>query len=105
MKKFKWQEVIDFLEENKNERFNFGNPFSKENPLNGDKCNCLLARFFDAQGVDFYTVAPNGGMAWGGRFEPVAIIEDQPYTIGKVHFGNKEGAKILAEIRKCLEES
>lgn len=46
MKTYEWQEVVDYLNNNLDKEFNFGNAFYDED------CKCLMASFFRGQGCE-----------------------------------------------------
>lgn len=75
MKGFKWQEVLDFLEENLETEFWYTNPRC----LNGKK-GCLMGEFFKSKG--FKGVNGSGTAALGAYIENPRI-----YPISRIHFG------------------
>lgn len=73
MKSFKFQEVLDFI---------LNQPDEKEldfsHPINDDKCGCLMVQFGVEKGIKFSSVNYQGDKFLDDYQDAVAIIEDMP---------------------------
>lgn len=72
-KTYKFQEVIDFIKEQPDDR-----PVDFSHPTCTDKTKCLMAQFAEEKGVKFKTVSYDGDKYYINDSNPVTLIEDMP---------------------------
>jgi hypothetical protein len=102
MKTYKWQDVLDFIDENLETKFNMTHPFSS------DRDPCVMCRFFESKNIPkFSHVNYAGFTAMNSNCQPVAEIKDPPTrTILDLFFGKFLDQEIVdgAEIKSILKK-
>lgn len=80
MKEFDWSEVVDYLNNNLDKEFDFGNTFYE------NECCCLMASFFKDKRVKFNKVNYSGFLAVDKNCDPVAAVIGAPFKgIERIH--------------------
>lgn len=102
MKKFKFQEVINFIKETPDDT-----PIDFGNSTNDENCGCLIVQFGRSKGLDFSSCNYKGdnfytGSGYGFYGFPVAIIEDFPHK-NVVDYFNGDHAATFGEVKEYLK--
>ena len=104
MKEYDWSEVEEYLNNNLDKKFDYGNSWSKK-AVETRRCNCLMASFFDSKGIVFDRVSFCGKEALNKNLV-VAGIKNSPLTIiGEIHTNAAMDSLIFGrDIKKRLDE-
>ena len=98
MKEYDWSEVVEYLNDNLDKEFDFGNAFYD------DECCCLMASFFKHKGVMFKKVNYAGFVAEKKDNSIAAEVINCPFTsIEKIHSISKTHT-MGSDIKKRLDE-
>ena len=98
MKTYEWQEVVDYLNNNLDKEFNFGNAFYDED------CKCLMASFFKDKGEKCHKVDYDGFKAETKSGNTVAEVINAPFkSIERIHSLQKEYT-MGSDIKEKLDE-
>ena len=105
MKEFDWSEVVEYLNDNLDKRFNYGNSCSNGGEPQDGCCRCLMASFFDFKGVSFVTASFRGLEALKNG-EQVALVKNSPVTlIRQIHVNEENRSLCLGrDIKNKLDE-
>jgi hypothetical protein len=98
MKKFKFQEVIDFIKKTPDET-----PVDFGNSTNDSECGCLMVQFGRSKGLKFSACNYKGDAFYGVYPDYVAEIEDFPSMNVIEHF-NGDHAKTFGEVKEYLKQ-
>ena len=101
MKTYEWSEVVEYLNNNLDKEFDYGNCICRD----GEN-SCLMNSFFKSKGVALKIVSFDGFIARNNYGDDIAIVEGCPFReIEKIHT-NKEGMslKFGRDIKKRLDE-
>ncbi len=98
MKKFKFQEVINFIKKTPDDTpIDFGNPNNNEN------CGCLMVQFGRSKGLKFSACNYKGDAFYGVFPDYVAEIKDFPYK-NVINYFNGDHAKTFGEVKAYLKQ-
>jgi len=102
MKEFDWSEVVEYLNDNLDKEFNYGNSWSEKWP--DGECNCLMSSFFDFKDVLFKCTSYCGLEAIKDG-EEVAVVRNSPVSIiGEIHTDTLRSLKFGRDIKNRLDE-
>ena len=104
IREFDWSEVVEYLDNNLDKQFDYGNCWSNE-VVKTRRCNCLMASFFDSKGVAFDHVSFCGKEALNENIV-IAGIKNSPLTIiGEIHTNAAMDSLIFGrDIKKRLDQ-
>ena len=92
MKKYKWSEVENFLNENLDSKFNYTRA-----RVDFTKPHCLMCSFFEFKNLkDFFKVNLEGDKAFNESGEIIGKIEEFPFKrIRDIHIGCEESGQMI----------
>jgi hypothetical protein len=100
MKEFTWQDLLDYLDDHLDTKFDYyGEPYSKGR-------NCLTGAFFESKDIKCSKISFDGWCAENEDGDCVAVIKDAPFEdVADIHYSFKgkditTGHKIKKRIQK-----